>query len=151
LHFGLRGGKYFVVCKNKNARQRHFFAVHFFKTRGKGGKITPTPSVLTEGNGRWGGGGGVCRALLKKRTANSRICRTPPSQNICTCWWLLRFTFDHLSYSKKLWKCYLFCYDMFYHRIHFKFCIFANTLFLYFRKYFSFVFSQKLWKCYLFC
>jgi hypothetical protein len=29
-----------------------------------------------------------------------------PNQNICT-YWLLRFTFDHSSYSKKLWKCYL--------------------------------------------
>jgi hypothetical protein len=91
--------------------------------------------------------GGSLSCAIKKRTANSRICRTPPSQNICTCWWVLRFTFDHSSYSKKLWKCYLFCYDMFYHRIHFKyiiiifvfsqilyFYIFANTLVLYFRK-----------------
>jgi hypothetical protein len=24
----------------------------------------------------------------------------------------LRFTFDHSSYSKKLWNCYLLCYDI---------------------------------------
>jgi hypothetical protein len=56
----------------------------------------------------------------------------PPSQNICTCW-LLRFTFDHSSYTKKLWKCYLFCYDMFYHCIYFKYIIII------------FVFSQIFW------
>jgi hypothetical protein len=46
----------------------------------------------------------------------------PPSQNNCTCW-LLRFTFDHSSYLKKLWKYYLFCYYMFYHHIYFKYII----------------------------
>jgi hypothetical protein len=56
----------------------------------------------------------------------------PPSQNICTCW-LLRFTFDHSSYSKKLWKCYLFCYEMFYHRIYFKYIIIVS------------IFSQIFW------
>jgi hypothetical protein len=37
------------------------------------------------------------------------------------------FHIDHLSYSKKLWKYYLFCYDMFYHHIYFNYIIIIFT------------------------
>ena len=50
----------------------------------------------------------------------------PPSQNI-SIYRLSRFTFDHSSYSKNLWKYYLFCYDMFYHHIYFKYIIIVFT------------------------
>jgi hypothetical protein len=40
---------------------------------------------------------------------------------------LLQFTFDHSSYSKNLWIYYLFCYDMFYHHIYFKYIIIIFT------------------------
>ena len=52
-----------------------------------------------------------------------------PSQNI-SIYRLSRFMFDHSSYSKNLWKYYLFCYDMFYHRIYFKYIIIVFTFFI---------------------
>jgi hypothetical protein len=53
----------------------------------------------------------VAGSFWEKSTAGSWLRRSltgkrvllPPSQNICTCW-LLRFTFDHSSYSKKIVK-----------------------------------------------
>ena len=46
----------------------------------------------------------------------------PPSQNI-SIYRLPRFTFHHSSYSKNLWKYYLFCYDMFYYRIYLEYIL----------------------------
>jgi hypothetical protein len=56
----------------------------------------------------------------------------PLSLKISICW-LFLMTFDYSSYSKNLWKYYLFCYDMFYHRIYFK----CNII--------IFIFSEIFW------
>jgi len=54
------------------------------------------------------------------------VPKYPPSQNI-SIYRLQRFTFDHSSCSKNLWKYYLFYYDMFYHHIYFKYIIIIFT------------------------
>ena len=81
----------------------------------------------------------IC-VVISSTCISSKSCRTvivEPncrvlllSQNISICW-LLLIIFDHSSCSKNLRKYYLFCYDMFYHRIYLK-----HT---------SIVFSQIFW------
>jgi hypothetical protein len=74
----------------------------------------------------------IFRGLDLKGTAGVALIRCfaylllPPSQNICT-FWLRRFIFDHSSYLKKIVNYYLFCYDMFYHLIYFRYIIIVFT------------------------
>jgi hypothetical protein len=87
-------------------------------TRDKGPQITrvthrQTPKLISH-------------TKFNKKNHNLSEMLLPLSLNI-SIRWLLLVVFNHSSYSKNLWKYYLFCYDMFYHYTYFKYFIIIFT------------------------